>query len=60
LAAQDPPSPPPDISDGEKLNGLSLVWQEANYNFAFFDQVSDLNWDSDCRAFVWTKRGHGM
>jgi hypothetical protein len=52
LAAQDPPLPPPDLSDGEKLFGLSLLWQEANYNFAFFDQVPDLDWDSAYRAFI--------
>jgi C-terminal processing protease CtpA/Prc len=52
LAAQDSPAPPPDLSDGEKLYGLSYLWQEANYNFAFFDQVPDLDWDSTYRAFI--------
>jgi len=52
LAAQDPPSPPPDLSDTDKLFGLSLIWQEANYNFAFFDQVPELDWDSAYRAFI--------
>ncbi len=52
LAAQERPSPPPDLSEGEKLFGLSLLWQEANYNFAFFDQVPDLDWDSAYRAFI--------
>lgn len=52
LAAQDVPAPPPDLLDGDKLYGLSLIWQEANYNFAFFDQVEDLDWDSAYQAFI--------
>jgi len=52
LAAQDTSSTPPDLSDPEKLYGLSLIWQEANYNFAFFDQVPDLDWDSAYQAFI--------
>ena len=43
LAAQDETAVPPELSDAEKLYGLSLLWQEANYNFAFFDQVPDLD-----------------
>ena len=50
--AQEVESPPADLSDGDKLFGLSLIWQEANYNFAFFDQVPDLDWDSAYRAFL--------
>jgi carboxyl-terminal processing protease len=34
------------ISDQEKLAGLALVWSEAKYNFAFFDKVPQLDWDS--------------
>ena len=30
----------------DKLFGLSKLWMEASYNFAFFHQVPDLNWDS--------------
>jgi len=52
LSAQEAPAPPPDLSDAEKLYGLSLLWQEANYNFAFFDQVPDLDWDSAYQAFI--------
>jgi len=43
---------PGDLSDAEKIHGLSLLWQEANYNFAFFDQVPDLDWDATYRAFI--------
>ncbi len=52
LAAQEEPATPPDLSAAEKLYGLSLIWQEANYNFAYFDQVPDLDWDSAYRAFI--------
>jgi carboxyl-terminal processing protease len=52
LDAQEEHSTPPDLTDPEKLYGLSLLWQEANYNFAFFDQVPDLDWDSAYQAFI--------
>jgi C-terminal processing protease CtpA/Prc len=52
LAAQDWPELPPNLPDEDKLYGLSVVWQEVNYNFAFFDQVPDLDWDSTYRAFI--------
>ena len=35
------------LSTEDKLFGLSTLWQEVNYNFAFFDQVPDLNWDKE-------------
>ncbi|GAB3166189.1 S41 family peptidase [Telluribacter humicola] len=34
------------LTEQEKLAGLSLVWSEAKYNFAFFDKVPHLDWDS--------------
>ena len=36
----------------ERLFGLSLLWQEANYNFAFFDRVPDLDWGAAYREFI--------
>ncbi len=39
------------LSDEEKLYGLSQFWSEAKYNFAFFDQT-DVNWDSAYQAFI--------
>ncbi len=36
----------------ERLYGLSLIWQEANYNFAFFDRVPDLDWDATYQEFI--------
>jgi carboxyl-terminal processing protease len=41
-----------DLPVAEKLHGLSLLWSEAKYSFAYFDQVPDLDWDSTYRAFV--------
>ncbi len=51
-AAQEDASPAPELTDAEKLYGLSLLWQEVNYNFAFFDQVPELDWDSVYRAAI--------
>ncbi|PKP34548.1 MAG: hypothetical protein CVT98_10720, partial [Bacteroidetes bacterium HGW-Bacteroidetes-15] len=34
------------ISNNDKIFGLSLLWKEVSYNFAFFNQVPNLNWDS--------------
>jgi carboxyl-terminal processing protease len=42
----------PTLTAPEKLYGLSKLWQEVNYNFAFFDQVPELNWDSTYQAFI--------
>lgn len=33
------------ISDDEKVAGLSKLWSEAKYNFAYFDHVPELDWD---------------
>ncbi len=52
LAGQEPAVNPPTLSRAEKLYGLSLIWQEANYNFAFFDQVPDLDWDAAYQEFI--------
>jgi hypothetical protein len=52
LAAQDETTVPSELSDAEKLYGLALLWQEANYNFAFFDQVPDLDWDDTYQEFI--------
>jgi len=40
------------LSTEEKIYELSLLWMEAKYNFAFFDQVPDLNWDDCYRSFI--------
>ena len=35
-----------------KIAGLALVWQEANYNFAFFNLSPDLDWDAEFERAV--------
>ncbi|OFX87148.1 MAG: hypothetical protein A2W99_07370 [Bacteroidetes bacterium GWF2_33_16] len=40
------------LSNNEKLFGLSLLWKEVSYNFAFFHQAPDLNWDSCYMATI--------
>lgn len=40
------------LTDEEKLFGLSTLWQEVNYNFAFFNQVPDLNWDNEYKKAI--------
>ncbi len=34
------------ISQQDKLYGLSLIWREATYNFAYFDKIGINKWDS--------------
>ena len=40
------------LSDSDKLYGLSLFWREVSYNFAFFDQVPELDWDQAYKEFI--------
>ena len=40
------------LSVEEKIYGLSQIWKEASYNFAFFGQVENLNWDSCYQAYI--------
>lgn len=40
------------LSSKDKLYGLSLLWKEVSYNFAFFDQIPNLNWDSCYQAYI--------
>lgn len=41
-----------ELSNEQKIEGLSKVWYEAKFNFANFDLVPQLNWDSAYRAFI--------
>ncbi len=34
------------LSEEEKVAGLSKLWAEAKFNFIYFDRVPDLNWDA--------------
>lgn len=40
------------LPDSEKIYWLSRLWAEASYNFAFFDQVPDINWDDTYRDYI--------
>lgn len=40
------------LSPEDKLAGLSQVWYEAKFNFANFDLVPWLNWDSAYRSYI--------
>ena len=42
------PAPPLD----ERLYGLSLLWSETKFSFAFFDQVPDLDWDAEYQKYI--------
>lgn len=35
----------PNLSDAEKVAGLSKLWSEAKYNFAYFDHIPNVDWD---------------
>ena len=39
------------LSDAEKIAGLSKFWSEASYNFAYFDKTN-INWDSTYQAYI--------
>ncbi|GAB3510280.1 hypothetical protein GCM10027341_48520 [Spirosoma knui] len=42
----------PNLSPAEKAAGLSKLWSEAKYNFAHFDKIPDVDWDSVYLAFL--------
>ncbi len=44
--------PDTSLSDAQKIYGLSRFWQEANYNYAYFSNVPQLNWDSAYQAYI--------
>lgn len=52
VSSKETLSTPDNLSKEEKLYGLSLFWKEASYNFAFFDQVPDLDFDKAYREFI--------
>jgi carboxyl-terminal processing protease len=35
-----------ELPEDEKIAGLSRLWSEAKYNFAFFDRLPSLDWDA--------------
>ena len=40
------------LSTEEKIEALSTVWYEAKFNFANFDLIPNVNWDSLYRAYI--------
>lgn len=42
----------PDLTEDEKVAGLSRLWSEAKYNFAFFDRLPGLDWDASYMAYL--------
>jgi C-terminal processing protease CtpA/Prc len=42
----------PQLSDAERVAGLSLFWSEVKYNFAHFDRVPQLDWDQTYLDFL--------
>ncbi|MBX2871700.1 MAG: hypothetical protein KTR30_06365 [Saprospiraceae bacterium] len=43
---------PDNLSDEDKIYGLSKIWKEADKNFVFFDQVPSLDWDKTYQEFI--------
>ncbi len=43
---------PSNLTDEEKIFGLSKVWKEADKNFVFFDQVPSLDWDKAYQEYI--------
>ena len=40
------------LTAAQRIYGLTQFWTEVKYNFAFFDQVPDLNWDQLLLEFI--------
>jgi carboxyl-terminal processing protease len=40
------------LPEDEKIAGLAHFWSEAKYNFAWFDKLPDLDWDSKMLEFL--------
>ena len=41
-----------ELTNEEKIYGLSLLWKEVSYNFAYFEQVPDIDWDKTYQAYI--------
>jgi carboxyl-terminal processing protease len=40
------------LGENERIATLALLWQEVNYNFAYFDQVPELDWTARFTAYL--------
>jgi len=52
LGGVPPPAYRDTLPEDERLAGLARLWSEVRYNFANFDRVPDLDWDSLHVAFI--------
>lgn len=50
--AQAPEGGRSEIGAVDRVYWLSKLWQEVNYNFAYFDQVPDLDFDAHYRSYI--------
>ena len=44
--------PVPKLTVGERVAGFARLWSEVKYNFAFFDQVPELDWDQVLEEYL--------
>ena len=44
--------PPIKLTEAERLAGFVKLWSEIKYNFAFFDQVPELDWDEVLKEYL--------
>jgi carboxyl-terminal processing protease len=40
------------LTNEEKIYGLSLLWKEVSYNFAYFEQVPEIDWDKTYQVYI--------
>ncbi|OFX87186.1 MAG: hypothetical protein A2W99_07570 [Bacteroidetes bacterium GWF2_33_16] len=43
---------PNSFSDTEKIYGLSTIWKEVEYNFAYFEKIGTAKWDSLYKVMI--------
>lgn len=43
---------PNELSNDEKVYGLSKFWQEVNYNYIYFNKVDQVEWDNLYKKYV--------
>lgn len=43
---------PNTFSDTEKIYGLSTIWKEVEYNFAYFEKIGSVKWDSLYKTMI--------
>jgi C-terminal processing protease CtpA/Prc len=41
-----------DLDPAQKIYGISNFWKEVSYNFAYFDQVPELDWDKAFEEYI--------